>query len=191
MDIVREINGRKQVFCLPASQYIAGLMKKDIHEAYDIEVELTGTGAIIKKYSKRKHVDYHDKEHIYFLRTQKPPVNIGGWEGDKDLAVFYKTCTDEENEKIKTEGVLLIPYDAFKHLRDEDLVEITGRDFDREGKEVRVKFKAAKSFIKQYGRIKDVPDDMPWYEVSKDKFYKNFLQEPKKVRKWKSRRGKG
>ena len=111
MDIVREINGRKQVFCLPASQYIAGLMKKDIHEAYDIEVELTGTGAIIKKYSTRKHV--------------------------------------------------------------------------------RVKFKAAKSFIKQYGRIKDVPDDMPWYEVSKDKFYKNFLQEPKKVRKWKSRRGKG
>ena len=193
MDIVREINGRKQTFCLPASQYVAGLIKKDMHEEYDIEVELTGTGASLKKHSKRKYVDYHDREHVSYLKTSKPPVHIGGfyWEGDKDLAVFYKTCTDEENKRLRNERILLIPYDVYRHLRDEDLIEITGIDIDKTGKEIKVKFKAAKGFIKNHGQAEETLDDMPWYAISKDKFSRIIVKETLKNRKLKPRRGRG
>lgn len=196
MDIVKEVNGYKHTFCLPASQYVAGLIKRELHDEYEIEVELTGTGATLKKYSKRKYVDFHDKEHISYLKTSRPPIFIGGfyWEGDKDLAVFYKTCTDAENEKLKKEGVLLIPYDVFIHLRDQDLIEFIGSDVDKTGKEVKVKFKATKEFVKEYAKIEHVPDDMPWYKIPKEKFSRKFLENsPKKTarKKWKPKKSGG
>lgn len=180
MDIVKIVNGRKIEFCLPASQYVAGLIEKDIHEEYDLEVVLMGTGARIKKHSKKKYVDYHDKEHISYIRTQRPPIELGGlyWEASKDLAVFYKSNSEEENTRLKKEGVLQIPYDIFRHLRDEDIVEINGTDVGKNGKDIRLKFRGTKEYIKQFGKIEQIPESMPFYIVPKDKFSRNFLVTP-------------
>lgn len=178
MDIIKEVNGQKQTYCIPASQYVAQLIKNDIHDEYDIEVEFAGTGAKLIKYSKRKIVDHYDKEHILYVRTKMPPVNIGGfyW-GDacRDIAVFYKTNTDAENKKLQNEGILQIPYDVFKHLREQDLVEIKGYELDKDGKEVKIQFKAAQWYIAKYGKFEPVPGDMPLYKIPRDKFIRKKI----------------
>lgn len=92
---------------------------------------------------------------------------------------------------MRKERILLIPYDVYRHLRDEDLIEITGIDIDKTGKEIKVKFRATKGFIKNQGQTEEILDDMPWYAISKDKFSKIIVKETPKNRKWKPRRGRG
>ncbi len=207
MDIVKEVNGQKHIFCLPASQYVAGLIKKQIYHAYDLEVELVGTGASIKKITKRKIVDHYDKENVSYIRAQQPPIFIGGfyWESEKDLAVFYKTNTEDENKLLKAEGILRIPYDVFKNLREQDLIEIKGilpgmslwatpnapaPAPNKAGKEYRIQFRATKGYIKQFGKNFPVDDDMPLYEMPKEKFAWKILEEntPSKTAKEKAKK---
>ena len=192
MDIVKEVNGQKHIFCLPASQYVAGLIKKQIYHAYDLEVELVGTGASIKKITKRKIVDHYDKENVSYIRAQQPPIFIGGfyWESEKDLAVFYKNNTEDENKLLKSEGILRIPYDVFKNLREQDLIEIKGILPNKAGKEYRIQFRATKGYIKQFGKYFPVDDDMPLYEMPKEKFAWKILEEntPPKTAKEKAKK---
>lgn len=194
MDIEIVENGKIRKYCMPASHYIAKMIEKEQHKSYGFEVKLDGTAATIKKYSKTKYTDYYDKDHVYYTKSSVPPILIGGfyWDGNKDLAVFYKTCNDEENKKLQTENLLAIPYDVFRNLRDQDRIEIKGKDFDKTGKEKLIKFKALKSYIKEYGTCESRPEEMPLYLIPKDKFAKNIIEySPQNNRKWKRKKGGG
>lgn len=185
MDFIKKIDGEEYVFCVPASHYVANLIKKDQNPAFDIEVVLSGTGAILKKYSKKKIVDHHDPDCVSFIRANIPPVEIGGfyWEVGTDAAVYNKTNTDKENEQLQKNGMVQIPYIVFKHLRPEDWVEIKGKIIDSTGKERNVLMKAKKSFIERYVHHYQVEDDMSYCEIHKDKFIKKFIEIPTKKTK--------
>ena len=171
MDIEKIINGEKRLYCIPASQYVAENVAKESSDEYEYEVTYNGTGAILKKYSKIKHTDFYDKDHFYYTKRM-PPILIGAfyWEADKDIAVFSKICTDEENSILQKTEELIIPYDVFKHLREDDLIEIKGIIKDKTGKKNYIKFRACKKFIIGSGKREERPKDMPIYLVSKNNF---------------------
>jgi len=190
MDVKKIVNGVEQTFCLPASQYVANKIAKTFYEDYDIVSEYTGTGATIKKYSKRKVVNFYDREHVQYIRSNIPPIDLGGfyWENSKDLAIYHKVLSESENETLSKEHRITIPLCVFSNLREDDVLEIIGFDADKNGKKERVKFKAKKIYLKNIGNITEDSSKFPLITFPKTAFTRYFAPTPKPVPKFKKRK---
>ena len=181
MDIVRTVNGVKYNYCVPATWYIAKQISDSFYEDYDIEAEYTGTAAFLKKCSKQKIVNYHDKEQIYYLKSKTPPVKIGNfcWESNNDLIDYRYILTAAENEILKEQNAVPIFSDIIRYLRAEDIISITGVDTDKNGHDVTICFRAKKKYIAEIGKTMEVKEDMPLYLVPKTAFVRCFVPQAK------------
>ena len=181
MDIVKIVNGVKYNYCLPATWYVAKQVSDSFYEDYDIEAEYTGTAAFLKKLSKQKVVDFHDKELVHYLKTKTPPVKIGDfcWESNNDLILYRYTLTEAENEILKKQNAVPIFSDIIRYLRAEDIVSITGIDTNKNGHDVTICFRAKKKYIAEIGKTMAVKEDMPLYLVPKTAFVRCYVPQAK------------
>jgi len=155
MDIKQIINGQEYTVCCPDSWYLAKQIASEYHEEYELTYEKTGTAAKINLIQKRKMVNFYDREHITYIKSNAPPKILGYlyWIGDSLNKVSYSI---NENETVcfkkESPDCFLISYDIFKHLREYDVVEIKATDFHPEsGKDIPMIFRANKKWIIEHG----------------------------------------
>ena len=176
MDIKQIINGKEHVVCCPDSWYIAKQISLEHHEDYDIIYERTGTAAKLKLVSKKRVVDFYDKEHITYLKGNSPPEILGDlyWIGDELNKVSYSikenetVCSDNQNTDC-----FFIFHEIFKHLRDFDIIEIRANYIDPETQKLTpMIYRSNKKWIIDHGyHLKEINSRTYCY-VKKSVFYR-------------------
>lgn len=156
MDIKQTIRGHEYTVCCPDSWYIAKQIITEHHDEYTLEYEKLGTNAKINFTQNRKMVDFYDKEHITWIKSNTPPRSLGVlyWTNDELNKVILKLKKEEAdyagNEK---EGCFYIFHDIFKYLRDYDLIEIKTSERNLKGQEIPMVYITSKEWINKSGYV--------------------------------------
>ena len=177
MDIKQIVDGKEYIVCCPDSWYIAKQIISEHHEEYDITYQKIGTGAKITLHQKKRMVDFYDKEHVTYLRSNSPPKLLGNlyWVGDALNKVSF-SINEEETVCSRKESpdCFFISHDIFKHLREYDIVEIKANHFHSEsGKDIPMIFRANKKWIMERGYKVQNTDFGVCCVINKSVFYKS------------------
>lgn len=177
MDIKQIVGGKEYIVCCPDSWYIAKQVVSEHHEDYDLTYEKTGTAAKISLFQKKKMIDFYDKEHITYLRSNTPPKILGNlyWIGDALNKVSFSINEDETVcSRKESPDCFFISHDVFKHLREHDIVEIKANHFHSEsGKDIPMIFRANKKWIMERGYNVQNTDFGVCCVINKSIFYKS------------------
>lgn len=195
MNIKKVINGHEYDFVYPDSWYVADCICKKPNEYYELTAKKEGFVAQIYKQDKKTISNFYDREHSEkVIDKNKTPQCIGWliWNPDTNQIVFRKTSVDSERHEYHREDCFAVSYDVFSNLRDGDVIQIHGEDFDKDGKSTPTIFRIKKYKAAKVGDFKQFLGHGLQYFIPKSAFFKTedttrLRMKPKKKKKSKAK----